>query len=49
VVVDASFQVTLAVGTGWTIVGNPVVLESTSGRFLARKTGDGTRTAYRIA
>ncbi len=49
VVVDLSYQVTLAVGTGWTIVGNAVVLENTSGRFLARKTGDGSWTAYRIA
>jgi hypothetical protein len=49
VVVDLSYQVTLAVGTGWTIVGNPIVLENTSGRFLARKTSDSTWTAYRIA
>ena len=42
-------DVTLAVGTGWTIVGNAVVSEATSAQFRARKTGDGTWTAYRIA
>jgi hypothetical protein len=42
-------DVTLAVGTGWTIVGNAVVVEATSAQFRARKTGDGTWTAYRIA
>jgi hypothetical protein len=47
---DASTDdVTLAVGTGWTIVGNAVVTEATSAQFRARKTGDGTWTAYRIA
>ena len=47
---DASTDdVTLAVGTGWTIVGNAVVSEATSAQFRARKTGDGTWTAYRIA
>lgn len=49
VVVDASYQVTVAAGTGWTLVGNPVVLESTSGRFLARKTGDSAWSLYRVA
>jgi len=42
-------DVTLTVGTGWTIVGNAVVIEATSGQFRARKTGDGAWTAYRIA
>jgi hypothetical protein len=42
-------DVTLAVGTGWSIVGNPIVAEATSAQFRARKTGDGTWTAYRIA
>jgi hypothetical protein len=41
--------VTFAVGTGWTIVGNAVVLEATSAQFRARKTGVGTWTLYRIA
>jgi len=41
--------VTLAVGTGWSIVGNAVVAEATSAQVRARKTGDGTWTAYRIA
>ena len=49
VVVDSAYQVTFAAGTGWTLVGNMVALESTSARFLARKTGDGTWTLYRIA
>jgi hypothetical protein len=47
--IDAGFQVTFAVGTGWTIIGDAVVLEATSGQFRARKTGDGTWTLYRIA
>ena len=42
-------DVTLVVGTGWTIVGNPIVAEATSAQFRARKTGEGTWTAYRIA
>jgi hypothetical protein len=49
VVVDAAYQVTVAAGTGWTLVGNMVALESTSARFLARKTGDGAWTLYRVA
>jgi hypothetical protein len=49
VVVDAAYQVTVAAGTGWTLVGNMVALESTSARFLARKTGEGSWTLYRIA
>jgi hypothetical protein len=42
-------DVTLVVGTGWTIVGNAVVTEATSARFRARKTGEGSWTCYRIA
>ena len=42
-------DVTLVVGTGWTIVGNPIVVEATSAQFRARKTGEGSWTAYRIA
>lgn len=42
-------DVTLTVGTGWTIVGAAIVTEATSARFRARKTGDGAWTAYRIA
>lgn len=49
VVVDASYQVTVATSTGWTLVGNMVVLESTSARFLARKTGDNAWSLYRVA
>jgi hypothetical protein len=46
---DGADAVTLAVGTGWTIVGAAAVALSTSAQFRARKTGDGTWTAYRIA
>ena len=44
-----SDTVTLAVGTGWTIVGVAAVTVNTSGHFRARKTGEGTWTAYRIS
>lgn len=49
--IDASGSdaVTLAVGTGWTIVGAAAVAAATSAHFRARKTGDGTWTAYRIS
>jgi hypothetical protein len=40
---------TLVVGTGWSIVGVAAVSANTSAQFRARKTGDGTWTAYRIA
>jgi hypothetical protein len=46
---DGADSVTLAVGTGWTIVGAAAVTTATSGHFRARKTGDGTWTAYRIS
>jgi hypothetical protein len=42
-------DVTVAAGTGWTMVGNMVVTETTSGHFRARKTGDGAWTCYRIS
>jgi hypothetical protein len=45
---DASDAITLAVGTGWTIVGVAAVSALTSAQFRARKTGDGTWTAYRL-
>jgi hypothetical protein len=44
-----SDTVTLAVGTGWSIVGVAAVTVNTSAHFRARKTGDGTWTAYRIS
>jgi hypothetical protein len=47
--IDSAYQVTFAVGTGWTIVGSAIVLEATSGQFRARKTSDTTWTLYRIA
>jgi hypothetical protein len=46
---DAADAVTLAVGTGWTIVGAAAVALSTSGHFRARKTGEGSWTCYRIS
>ena len=42
-------DITVAVGTGWTLVGNMKVDEATSGHFRARKTGSGTWTCYRIS
>ena len=42
-------DVTLVAGTGWTIVGSPIVTELTGVQFRARKTGDGAWTAYRIS
>ncbi|CAB4161690.1 hypothetical protein UFOVP761_46 [uncultured Caudovirales phage] len=57
--VDAGFEVsfvntagstlTLAAGTGWTIVGTLTAATVTSALFRARKTGDGAWTLYRIA
>ncbi len=48
--IDATTDdVTVAVGTGWSVVGNMKVDEATSGHFRARKTGDGTWTCYRIS
>ena len=46
---DGADSITLAVGTGWSIVGAAAVTTPTSGHFRARKTGDGTWTAYRIS
>ena len=45
---SGSDSVTLAVGTGWTIVGAAAVAASTSAHFRARKTGEGSWTAYRL-
>ena len=42
-------DVTVATATGWTLVGNMVVTEATSGHFRARKTGDGSWTLYRMS
>ena len=42
-------DVTVAFGTGWTLVGAGQVDNGTSGHFRARKTGDGTWTCYRIS
>lgn len=44
-----SDAITLAVGTGWTIVGTAAVSAGTSAHFRARKTGDSAWTAYRLS
>ena len=44
-----SDSVTVAVGTGWTLVGAGAVTAATSGHFRARKTGVGAWTCYRIS
>ena len=56
--VDSGFEVnfvntagttlTVAVGTGWTIVGTATAATNTSALFRSRKTGDGAWTLYRI-
>ena len=40
---------TIAVGTGWTLVGTVTSATLTSAAWRARKTGDGTWTLYRVA
>lgn len=42
-------DVTVAIGTGWTLVGAGQVDNGTSGHFRARKTGDGAWTCYRLS
>lgn len=44
-----SDAITVAVGTGWTLVGAGAVAAAASGHFRARKTGDTTWTCYRIS
>lgn len=44
-----SDAITLAVGTGWTIVGAAAVAAGTSAHFRARKTASGAWTAYRLS
>jgi hypothetical protein len=44
----SSADVTVAVGTGWTLVGLVVIQQATSAGFLARKTGDGAWTLYAL-
>lgn len=41
--------ITVAVGTGWTLVGAGAVSAGTSGHFRARKTGVGAWTCYRMS
>ena len=40
---------TIAIGTGWTLVGTITSATLTSAAWRARKTGDGTWTMYRIS
>ena len=47
-IVSLSGTSTLAVGTGWTIVGH-ATMATVSGHWRARKTGDAAWTAYRLA
>jgi hypothetical protein len=44
-----SDDVTVAAGTGWSVVGTMQVDNATSGHFRARKTGEGSWTCYRIS
>lgn len=48
---SGSGVITIAVGTGWTIVGLATIAATagTTGAFRARKTGTGTWTLYRLA
>jgi len=46
---SGSDSVTVAIGTGWTLVGAGAVAVNTSGHFRCRKTGSGTWTVYRIS
>lgn len=46
---SGSDSVTVATGTGWTLVGAGAVTAGSSGHFRARKTGDGAWTCYRIS
>lgn len=46
---SGSDSVTVAIGTGWTLVGAGAVAVSTSGHFRCRKTGAGTWTVYRVS
>ena len=46
---SGSDAVTLAAGTGWTLVGAAAVTAGTSAHFRARKTGAGSWVAYRIS
>jgi len=45
----SSGALTIAVGTGWTLVGSATVAITSSARYLARKTGTGAWTIYRVA
>jgi hypothetical protein len=48
--IDAgSDAITVAVGTGWTLVGAGAVSAGTSGHFRCRKTGEGAWTVYRVS
>jgi hypothetical protein len=42
-------DVTVAIGSGWTLVGAGQVDNGTSGHFRCRKTGSGAWTVYRVS
>jgi hypothetical protein len=44
----AGSTLTVATGTGWTIVGLATAATATSATFRARKTGEGAWTLYRL-
>lgn len=44
-----SDAITVAIGTGWTLVGAGAVAAASSGHFRARKTGASSWTCYRIS
>jgi len=48
---SSSGVITMAIGTGWTIVGLATIAATagTTGRFRARKTGAGAWTLYRLS
>lgn len=45
----SSGALTILAGTGWTLVGSVTVAITSSAQFMARKTGDGAWSLYRIA
>lgn len=55
VATNSAYDITVAVGTGWTLVGqaqvssNAAVTDSAQAAFRARKTASGAWTLYRVA
>jgi hypothetical protein len=46
---NATYAITVTASAGHTIIGNPIVALSTSGRFLTRKTAASTFVTYRLS